>query len=1103
MIRNHRLLFVRINLFFLIISGCIISLLHCSHHPSDSDSDGESDYYRVVSPESSSRMTTGTSFDIKWETIEDANVGDYVQIHLHKGDSRVYQIVDKTENDGNYRWNSVTSSMDSGSDYRIRIADFDDADNHYVYSKEFSIIKNSGGSTSKVSSPKADSTYHTGESIDIRWTTSAVPGSTVVIDLYRDTVKEFRLEFDYQVDNDGRQYWRIPTCLESDDNYRIRITSRQNSHETIFSAWFTVVGLEPDTFENDDSRDEADTSDNYLYQEHTLTDRDTDWVAVKLYEGTDYIVQVLGDCQTRTAMFAPGSSDTLLGLKPVDVGAFWTKYRDFTPDSTGIYFIMTRSVSRLAEYRGSYILSVIPFNDTGRLEIYAPGTDTVVEAGEKCSVKWDSSAVYGKYVSLTFYRDTFPLYQIHDSVTNYGDCSFTVPANLESASYYHIRVAACSTPAIFGMSNAFTVEGKNPDEFEDDDTRETAGEIVPDSLQTHSLYFYDRDWVTAELSEEKSYLIQVGGSYARMHLYREGSSEALDSVIAYRVGYQNAGYMLFTPEETGRYFVCISPNDDKTSNATYSLLLTTVDNSGTLNVTSPEKSDVWAAGSSYEIIWEPEKIIGYTVRLLLYEGDKCIMMIDTGTANSGSYTWKIEQTLPSGSDYTVRVQHRNEEMVFGISERFTISGMNPDDYEDDDTRENAQRIDVDNTQNRSLTYHDTDWVKITMDEGSIYTFQTGGDAETKGYLFFEESDSSLGSFVAKSDNNTGYLSYTCLQNGTHYLRITPNGNEAYRLGTYTLSLRTGVDNGVIRVTAPTADTVWEAGSRYTIKWNSADVGYGNVEIHLMQGAAGVLPVTTRATNNGTFTWSVPSGAPAGYDFYIRVRSDNSSDCFSIFGYSPKFTINGIVPDEFESDDDADDAKSIPVDSTIQSRTITTSDTDWCSFDVKENHLYLVTIHGIRSSSLTLYNATANSLLVKMEADTTDSTASVSWFAEADGTGLIRVGGGWGEYLLSVKEYDSAGYRFSLSSPKTGSSYTLGTSLTITWSGPLMESEPVDIFLFDQDGIVETIAADTPNVGMYDWTPSVSLAADDGYYIRIISRTNDKIAGESGGFGLVE
>lgn len=78
-----------------------------------------------------------------------------------------------------------------------------------------------------------------------------------------------------------------------------------------------------------------------------------------------------------------------------------------------------------------------------------------------------------------------------------------------------------------------------------------------------------------------------------------------------------------------------------------------------------------------------------------------------------------------------------------------------------------------------------------------------------------------------------------------------------------------------KVTYPSAaGVVWTRGDAYTITWQG--FATANVRIQLWKNWALVSTITTGTPNDGSFTWTVPTGTALGSDYLIRVSETGAS-----------------------------------------------------------------------------------------------------------------------------------------------------------------------------------------------------------------------------------
>jgi hypothetical protein len=84
----------------------------------------------------------------------------------------------------------------------------------------------------------------------------------------------------------------------------------------------------------------------------------------------------------------------------------------------------------------------------------------------------------------------------------------------------------------------------------------------------------------------------------------------------------------------------------------------------------------------------------------------------------------------------------------------------------------------------------------------------------------------------------------------------------------------------ITVTSPNGGETWFKQATYNITWSTTG-GVGNVLIHLYRGGTNVLVISASTTNDGLFSWTVPTSLTAASDYRIGMaETDGSPSDFS-------------------------------------------------------------------------------------------------------------------------------------------------------------------------------------------------------------------------------
>jgi hypothetical protein len=443
----------------------------------------------------------------------------------------------------------------------------------------------------------------------------------------------------------------------------------------------------------------------------------------------------------------------------------------------------------------------------------------------------------------------------------------------------------------------------------------------------------------------------------------------------------------------------------------------------------------------------------------------------------------------------------NAPVAFGYGPYFAISGVAPDAYEPDNSRGAAKAILSDGAaQSRNITAGDTDWVRFDGVAGKTYLAAVNSPTATL-YLYVTDS---VGAVQTSQTGSRFSLLYSPAKDARYYLRA--QGLGAY--GSYSLTLLAfdASQGGIpVKFLTPDTATTWSAGSSYTASWTPDTAIFGAyVALGLYLNNVFLLNLSASTTNSGGAQVSLPQGLATGKNYRIRMTSGSNA---LVYGSSATFSIGGTAPDALEPNDTSAAAKAVVPNSARQSLSLSYRDKDWIRFAGKSQMLYIiqaVSAAGLHTT-LRLWPENGTGALLTNTKTGTDTLNSLAWVAPADGNYAISVEAvsatAYGTYGFELKEVDPASYKLPVAVPAAGAAFKGGDAVSIQWSDPAAIKGYVDIFLYDSDGVVQTIAANQPNNGAYSWSAETGLAARADYYIKIISRLNSGINGSSGAFSL--
>jgi len=1049
----------------------------------------------VTAPAKGAMAKLDSTLRITWSMT--GAVGSSVGLQLFKDTVLVSTLTTiASAATGSYAWTSLTSSLGSGDDYHIRIFAYGDPSISQT-GPAFAISSSWSGSFAFIS-PRAEDTLTAGMSAEAVWSVSGNPGTYAQLSLWRDStmvslfgysVALFSSSVTASVDS---VISTLPGGLSS-GRYRLRVASTSDAGIFAFSPAFFVRGADPDDYEKDDTLALAKPIDaDGTPQRHTLTTGDTDWMRLKALAGKRYLM----------GMRASG----YLYLDVLDSAgrqlkqSYGTNFQIiFAPGYAGTHYLRVHSTGSAP---GPYQVSVLEYDSASapaKVAFSAPDEKTTWAAGSSYNIYWTpDSVLFGTSVNLSLYNDTTLVQSIGSYAANGGSFSWTIPSGIYTGSKYRIRMSSTLGSDIFAYSSYFAISGLTPDAYEPDNSRGAAKSIdVNGTVQQHNIVYGDTDWVRFDGAAGTTYLATVNAGAASVYLYVTDSAGLSQSSQ-----YGSRISLTFAPVRDGKYYLRIQGSS---GSGPYTLSLTAYDPvKGGLPVkfTSPDSAAVWSAGSSYPINWVPDSAtFGTLIYLDLYNDTVLAQGASSYLSNSGTYSWPIQAGTYTSDKYRIRISSYNNRAIYGFSPYFTISGISPDTYEPDNLRSAAKAITADGVaQQRNIVYGDSDWARFDGVAGKTY-LATVNSASASVYLSITDS---LGYSLSSVSGSRVSASYTPTRSGKYYVRVqyySGSGNYSLMLSAYDAS-----QGGVpVKFTAPDSGAVWSSGSAYSATWIPDSALFGNyVSLALYQDSTLLYSLTSSSSNSGTASLSIPSGLASGKNYRLRISNYSNP---SIYGSSAPFTIAGIAPDSLEPNDSIATAKAIVPNSPRLPLSLSYHDKDWFRFAAHAQKLYL--IQTVSQSTvptlLRLWPAGGATTLLSSTKSSLDSVNSLAWVAPADGDYFISVEASstsyYGAYGFEVKEIDPTAYKFTVSAPAAGAGAKTGASLPILWSDPSSVKGYVDLFLYDGDGVVQTIAANVSNTGSYAWIVPAGLAARADYSVKVISRLSSGISGVSGAFSI--
>ncbi len=360
------------------------------------------------------------------------------------------------------------------------------------------------------------------------------------------------------------------------------------------------------------------------------------------------------------------------------------------------------------------------------------------------------------------------------------------------------------------------------------------------------------------------------------------------------------------------------------------------------SVLSPAAASFTGGGDDLTVSWTG--ILSGNVKVELFKGAALSATLAANTPNDGSFTWNVSSAQAAGNDYKVKISTLTSPSFSSMSESFTIEsltltsptggiateqgsarninwtssgrgyvkiellkGTNPSPITViSSSTENDGLFSWTPTQAPAGDYH----VKISSlnvtsqtSEGSYFTIEKiAVTSPTAGQYFA----SGLNTTIYWTSSGTGSVGIQLYRSTTPVGSMITTPNDGDYTWTFAAGLAaetnysfrvwrsdaTAIDASSsqftierIVLTAPNGNTVYNTGSSCPITWTGS--GSGTVKIELLKDGSLDQTITTSATNNGSYAWTIPAAKTAGWNYRVRVThnsvasSDDSNSNFIV------------------------------------------------------------------------------------------------------------------------------------------------------------------------------------------------------------------------------
>ncbi len=278
----------------------------------------------------------------------------------------------------------------------------------------------------------------------------------------------------------------------------------------------------------------------------------------------------------------------------------------------------------------------------------------------------------------------------------------------------------------------------------------------------------------------------------------------------------------------------------------------------TITVTKPASGETVVKGSPYTIQWTKSGSQDASVKIRLYNTAGTIKILDitNSTANNGSFSWPVPNSVANGN-YVVRVKTLDN-VTWDDSGVFTIS----------DVPSPAATITVtkpvlSETVAKGGSYN-IQWTKSGPQDASV-KIRLYNPAGTTKILDISNSTTNDGSFSWNVPNSVA--------NGSYTIRVK------------TIDNLVGDDSSIFSIAAslPSSITVQHSqvlrssrGATISGRWRAVGIT-GNVRVNLRKadGSGGITIIESIRYNASGFDWQIPSDFESG-NYFIRVEQGEIS-----------------------------------------------------------------------------------------------------------------------------------------------------------------------------------------------------------------------------------
>jgi len=281
---------------------------------------------------------------------------------------------------------------------------------------------------------------------------------------------------------------------------------------------------------------------------------------------------------------------------------------------------------------------------------------------------------------------------------------------------------------------------------------------------------------------------------------------------------------------------------------------------GFINIYSPTSGDIWFKGGSYTVYWNSEDAGNY-VRIELYKSGLYYSTITSSTYNYKWHSWFISSSIPSGTNYQIKITSITNSTIYDFSDYFTIS----------------ERSITITTPSGGETWYRGEKKTIT------WSSENAGSFVKIHYKF--GSTQSWSTIISKTSNSGSYewtISSHAILSSIYQIKIISNSYSSV----YDISSFFTIDERYIQINSPNRYDIWYPNETHTISWTSKNAG-NSFDIRLVKNDVHCAWIIKDIKNSGSYSWTISDVFGSDSTYQIEIRSIQFS---SVYDLSEMFSI---------------------------------------------------------------------------------------------------------------------------------------------------------------------------------------------------------------------